>query len=372
MVLYLFVFFTCILFSHLAEKNKGNIKYWLFVVLAVLFISFFAGCRDIGIGIDTETYSQSYFENADYSSFYDFVQDLPYYMGDKGYLALNYLSHLFDNHIWIALFFTALWIYGFAFIAGALFARKLSFRFELFVFLYLFIFYNTTFNLMRQHCALSVIMLAYYYFYVKNYKISFVLLVISYFFHTSVVAVLPLPILYFLCEMKNKTLQTWILVGVVLVLIASISFFYQFIELLSVYDIISDAYSDRYGNDTMYESRSSVSPFQVIFMVIPFVLYYLSYRKCILDSQEYRFNILIHIMYVFFWFFSLISIYLFRLGFYYQFVQLFTLPYIFRDGALRKEYKWLSLIYIAAFWWYNFIFHATHGTYPYTSTILGI
>lgn len=372
MFLYLFIFFICILFSHLAEKSRNYNIYWVYVGLAVASISYFAGCRDIGVGIDTVTYSQNYFDYSNYGSFRDFIHDLPEFFGDKGFLALNYFSHFFDDHVWVALFLVALWIYGFAFTAGALFARKLNFRFELFVFLYLFIFYNTTFNLMRQHCALSVIMLSYYFFYNKNYKASISLLVLSYFFHTSVVAVLPLPILYYIGELKNKTMQTWLQIAVILILTASFSFFYQFIELLSVNDIISDAYSERYGADTNYEGRSSVSPYQLLYMVIPFVLYYVSYQKNVLSNQEMRFNMLAHVMYVFFWFFSFISIYLFRLGFYYQFLQLFVLPYIFKDNIIRREYKWFTLFYIVFLWWFNFIFHGTHGTYPYTSTILGI
>lgn len=92
---YLYIFALNLFLAYLVEKNFDNNKTLskLIIVLMIIINTLFSGLRDIGVGLDTTIYIDSYFYTAsNLTSFKELINiDL-----DKGYLILAYLASVFQ------------------------------------------------------------------------------------------------------------------------------------------------------------------------------------------------------------------------------------------------------------------------------------
>ena len=75
MIIYLFVFSISIYFTWLAERSTKNKPiFFLLSSIAILTLSVLAGCRDSGIGTDTEVYVNKIWSKIiDINSWNDFI-----------------------------------------------------------------------------------------------------------------------------------------------------------------------------------------------------------------------------------------------------------------------------------------------------------
>lgn len=373
MLLYLAVFVICLFIAFIADNSKDYKVYWFLIGILILFLSIIAGFRDFKVGIDTQLYIPNYWAEADTQTFHKFFRVLANTESDKGFLALNKLAHVFGNEIWLSLFFTSLFIYGFAFVAGALLAKEYKFKFTYFVFFYLFIFFNTTMNHMRQHCAVSIMMIAFYMFIEKRYVLSSLFFLLSTTFHSSSIVILGLPVVHYLIyNVKNVLVRNIVVISTLFVIIISVLHYYEIITYLSSNDIIYELYADRYGINSKYEGSSAISIPKIIYLLIPFLFYWNGKRIKSLNQKDYVFFIIIQIIFLITYSLQFISIYLFRLGYYYQFIQFIACSKIVSDKNSEKIWNMTYMGYIVLLWYFDFIYHGYHGTYPYTSKILGL
>jgi hypothetical protein len=373
MLLYLAVFSICLLIAQIADNYKQHKIYWGFLGILVLFLSYFSGVRDLQVGIDTQIYIPSYWSESNAQNFTRFLKILEETEKDKGFLALDFVAHAFGGELWISLFFISLFIYGVAFIAGGLFAKEYKFNFTYFVFFYLFVFFNTTMNHMRQQCAVSLIMLTLYLLMKRHYIFSLLIFLLSTTFHSSAIVAVGIPIIYFInYSARARKSKNVITILIFLIILISIQYYYQIATFLSANDIIYEVYADRYGKDSEYEGSSFISIPKIIYLFMPFLFYLNGKNRGSLNQKDFTFFSSIQILFLVTYSLKFISIFLFRLAYYYQFIQFIACSKIITDKRSEKVWNVIYMGYIVLLWYYEYIFHGYHGTYPYTSRILGL
>lgn len=366
---YLLIFFISLIFSLGVDCFRKKQLKGVCLVLCVLLLSIIGGLRNIGVGTDTVTYSESYYFAAkEVHSFVDLLKS----GRDIGYLSLNVIAVWFGS-LWIVHFLGQLMTHGLILYVVFLLKKKYpQILFTLFVFVYLMIFYNQTYNFMRQYCAIAVDMVGLYYL-LQNRWVGFgISMVVSFFFHPSAILFVIVAIYYYMCVSSKSNLYTWLAVLGAFVSILLASKFYYFLTEITEFGFVSDVYAERYGEDSRFEGRANFR-FTVLFMFVAmFYLLYKAYTKKILKPPFIFFWCTLHVSYIAFSLLSLYSVYLYRLGLY------FYLPNMMFASFLIGS-KRISLFEKAAFCgviildWFIYIYlHNGAETLPYKSHILGI
>ena len=189
MAIYLFLFVFCIIISRIGDRSFNHRTKVICITIIIFAMSIVGGVRDIGVGTDTEIYTEYYFQLSRYiSSISDIIKE-----GiecDRGYLVLNWISHLLGDKPQSALFLSQLFTLGLIFSATYKISNHIGAKeITSFTILFCFMYYNMTYNYMRQFCALSLLIWGLYYI-VKNKWWHYVVIqMLAYFFHTSSVFV---------------------------------------------------------------------------------------------------------------------------------------------------------------------------------------
>lgn len=366
---YLLVFFISLIFSLGVDFLRKKQLKGVCLVLCVLLLSLIGGLRDIGVGTDTVTYSQSYYfaakEVHSFSSLLDSGRDI-------GYLSLNLVAVYLES-LWVAHFLGQLMTHGLILYVVYLLKKKYpQIQFSLFVFVYLMIFYNQTYNFMRQYCAIAVNMVGLYYLLQNKWGYFFVSLVISYFFHPSAVLFVIVAVYYYMCVYSKSKLYTWLAVLGAIASIVLASKFYYFLTEFNEIGLISDTYSERYGEGDKYGARSAFRPTVLLIFVGMFYLMYKAYSKKILKLPFVFFWCTLHISYITFSLLSFFSVYLYRLGLCFSVPDMMFASFLVASKKTNIAEKVIFCAIILLDWYIYILLHNGAETLPYKSKILGI
>lgn len=173
-ILYLIVIISTLLFINKAEhyyrkKHIGKKLNTGFICLifAVLVPSILAGIRSDTVGTDILVYGKKTMEEAIASSSFAMMNRIDTTYTEYGYRLFVFLiSRIFKNTGWL-LFFTELVTMVFVIKSAYIIREKISMTKV--VAIYLFLFYHTSFNIMRQSIAMSMLLLAFCYLTEKKY-----------------------------------------------------------------------------------------------------------------------------------------------------------------------------------------------------------
>ena len=164
--------------------------------------SIIAGCRDLGVGTDTNIYTESYFNVAKHSNLYKILfGSLDISESSRGYLLINYIGVFFADNYWIALFLTSFLIWS-TILWGIWKLNKSYAHYHcqiwIFITLFLLYFHNRSYNYMRQFCALSFVFCSYSYYLDRKWLKSILLFIVAFSFHTSAIVTILIPIFYYI------------------------------------------------------------------------------------------------------------------------------------------------------------------------------
>lgn len=366
---YLVVFLIALLFASGVDYIKKKQIKGVFFILLVLFLSCIGGFRDIGVGTDTVTYSESYYYAAkEIRTFSDLVST----GRDIGYLLLNLVA-VFFNALWVVHFLGQLMTHGLILFVVYLLKKKYPvINFTLFVFVYLFVFYNQTFNYMRQYCAIAVSMVGFYYMMQSNWKLFFLSLVVSFYFHPSAALFVIAGVYYYMCVSSKSKVYTWIaILGAILSIILTSRFYYILSEFNDI-GLVSDVYSDRYGEDGDFKGRDGFRPTVLFLFLIMFYLMYRAYAKKILKVPYILFWCTLHISFIAFSLLSLFSVFLYRLGLFFYLPNMMFASFLVGTKKITFVEKTAFCGVILLDWFVYIYLHNGGDTLPYKSQILGI
>ena len=372
---YLVIFFVNLAISFIANKfydRDEKIISILFLMLLVIINTLFSGLRDFGVGIDTNVYIEPYFQRAlSLRNVKDFVLS----DGDKGFLLLAYLSTMFSHEPQTLLIVIALFIN--VFIYMSLWQYKKAIGVNMFVATALLSigFYCHTLNLMRQFCAISILCYAFSLF-VHGKKICyFILQILSYFFHSTSICFLFVPVLWNISRIDNTQKQKKYLVILIVFFVLFIPSYYYVISLLGDFSIITDTYVDRYGANSEYiisKTSSGTGLGKIFLFVYPIAFVVWGILKKCLDSKILYFLLVLSIISSFIQILSYQVEFVDRIGFYFSFVLYVFLTMLFTSSEINGLIK-VMMFAIYIFNWINmYVIGGGGDIYPYKSKKLEI
>lgn len=331
----------------------------------------FSGFRDFGVGIDTKIYVDRFFSSAQsINSFKDFFM----FEEDKGYLVLAYISNFFSDEPQSLLVATSLFIQIIFYLAIWQYKKISHVSIFLATTFFCIMFYCHTLNLMRQFCA--IVLLAYAFsLYIQGKRSAYLILqVLAYFFHSSSVLFVFIPVLWEMSKIKsNKKYMYYIVFTIVLLIF--ISSYYYFLSLLGDMGFISDVYSDRYngsGDFVAEGDQTKLGIQRLIRYCYPVIFaFYAIYKKAI-DKNQLFFIVALTTASSLLQSLSLQVLFVDRLAFYFGFIAFIFTTKMFMSHRISMGIKTI-VIFLYVLDWYNlYILGGGGDIIPYKSKILGI
>ena len=413
MFIYIGLFILVIIISYFGLR-KEKLLYIVAVLMITFLTSIIAGCRDLGVGTDTNIYTESYFNVAKHSNLYKILfGSLDISESSRGYLLINYIGVFFADNYWIALFLTSFLIWS-TILWGIWKLNKSYAHYHcqiwIFITLFLLYFHNRSYNYMRQFCALSFVFCSYSYYLDRKWLKSILLFIVAFSFHTSAIVTILIPIFYYityyltgnrrfykniivafksqastivpiLIPLHNFTSGSRRLHKNVIVLLVTITFVYVvflmnfesiIMYLGSSQGLILEVYAERYSSDNeAFWSAGLGKQTYILFLAELFVIYY-GYIKKIINQQMFIYILLLHFTFLGTYALTLISVYLNRLSYYFYIIDLWYISLILSAKKANRLLLYAYLLTHAIIWYYYFIYGNANETYPYTSRILNI
>lgn len=374
---YIFILIINLILSYIANicyDKKYKLVSVLSISILVLVNVIFSGCRDFGVGIDTNVYIESYFKTAaDLLSLKAFWNVEGF---DKGFLLLAYVSNLFSNDAQSLLVVTSLFIQVFFYLALWQYKKVCNISIFVATLLFCIIFYCHTLNLMRQFCAISLLAFAFSLYIQGNRKLYLLLQVLAYFFHSTSVFFVFIPLIWELSNMKNDKKKNMYALFIVIGLLIFISSFFYFASLLGDWSLLSEIYADRYGKTGEFQVEVQTiggtglgTIFKFIYP-IAFILY-ARYVKSI-DKNIFFFILMICLCSLILELLSYQVRFVNRIAFYLSFIMYIFLSIIFSSNKINVAIKTVMFILYISNWYSVYIIGHGGDIYPYTSVLLNI
>lgn len=354
------------IFNRLPKLN------FLIMLLLVAYLTIFIGLRDFGIGTDTLTYIDDYWEwGEDIHSIEDFGN---YDYASNAYLVVSMIGHMFSDDHQTMLVMTALVINFITFLALYIVNYKnLHINWIIYILFWQLLFMNTSMNLMRQTCAQSFVLLSIVLFYKKKRIWSLVCFAIAFEFHSTVLALFPIIICYFLDnKLSPKKRDIVTIVGMIAMAIIIVSIFQvaSYFISMGLLNGHFDVYTDNLHFDSTNLFGASYIAMTILFV---YICIYLRVKKQITNSQTYLLLCTYGMSFVLR--LSAFSLgFLSRLSYYYTYILYFALAYLMTKFSKKIPLLIQAMIYIVIIytWFTGVIIGGANETYPYQSEFLGI
>lgn len=366
---YLLLFFICTILGALVDKSP---KGWdiVFTTCITLLLSIVGGVRDIGVGTDTTIYSWSYFLNARYLSSLDDFWELKC---DKGYLVLNIIANQLTHKIWGAHLIVQLFTNGLVFYAAYKMRKIYPLKMSLFTFFYCCMFYNQTYNFMRQYCALAILLVGLYYMLNSRWKIYLLCQILAFFFHSSSILFITIGIAYYTCTIGYQyKWHYFVVLGSAFMVILGYTYFYQILSLLNSMDIISDTLANRYEKGDEFGAAEGVR--KSLILLTGYIGYFIiiSFKRHIFQRGYITFLLSLLFLFIAFYLLSFRSRYLYRLSLFFYLPLTMLISNIISSKQIYYIEKIGFVLLVLLDWYLYIVKHGGAEAYPYHSKILGI
>ncbi|MHB8206513.1 EpsG family protein [Mucilaginibacter sp.] len=336
-MIYYLIFIALLLtsFFELYYKESRRVEITIFYYVAVVFLIFFAGFREVG------------FDYANYHDIFDTVNFSNYSENtiEVGFASLVEFIHFINLPFSFFLFLVALLSIG---LKGA-FIKKYS----PYYFFSLLIYFTVNFLLsdmgqIRHGLAMSIVLLSFYDIFNKNKKGFFIKVFIAYLFHSSAIIVLPA---YFIANIKKVTI--WHIVIPLLFLIP-----FLFIDIKSELVQLAIYLPSQIQSKVAYYTTSEEFGEQLGFnmtmvlriMIIGGMLYY--YKE---GEQKIKYYRQIFLLYIYgtilFMLFNSIAEMAIRFSNYFKILEFIILPMLVTLGkSLTEKHVIITFIVLYAAW----------------------
>lgn len=387
MLIYLGCFTLTLLLVFLDEwlwkkypQNKKLIILCSFFV--ILIPSILAGVRDDTVGTDVLVYCKPWFDMAcQYDSLWSYIQSIP--GTEWGYLACSYFVSRFTNDSHWVYFLYSFLVSLFVFLSlyevreeGSVFLGE---------FVYLFMFYNMSYNIIRQSIAMALLLYATVKFGKREYIKTIVLCIVACSFHRTAFIAFPIFALFKIFHQEqnfNRKRERYknicflsIIVGAVLI---GEVYLDNIVHLLIRTGILTEKFLEYLSGKAGQMG------------VDGFIVYVMGYLIVVMNRNRvkngYAF-FCIALLDILLYFLLLRMKWLYRISCYYMFYRIFSFSRIKlsadtfeagsdEEGEKTKRFNRLLFIYCILIcvisWSEDYFLLEKHGTADYTSAILGI
>ena len=373
-VIYTSTFLVCTLCFHLSDSSK-KWKQLLFGGAAVLILCLLAGFRDDSIGRDIKVYVENYYTAfCGVRSYTQALKLVGFTQLEPFYILLLFVTSRFTRDLWLILFSLQLLTVLPVYLAVLKWRREMHISVGFAMAIYILVFYNNSYNIMRQSISCAFIFLGTTYLLFlrkqksgfmlkpsgKEYKSAeFFIAVASYFaaygFHKSALIGIALVVLAFLLKDIPKWMFFAIPAGIIAVLyflkaaftiilkhFALPSSFVYYINVFIFQKERTEWMLDHYTNALLFDML-----FRTVVCVLPFVLLP-KYNK-----KEYYVRVLTLLGYVGYlipWL-TMKTIYGQRISMYADFFLIASLPYLL-TRKIKPGYvvAMVSYVVLTGYW----------------------
>lgn len=361
MLSYLISFAISVGLAYLANKNyKNKTKFYIFSLLSIMIVALLAGLRDYSVGYDVNNYISVHWTLARSSaSFTSYCKAI----GTNEYLFLLILFFFgkvtSDFHFVLA--FLHLIIIACIYF-GAFKHRKIINPCFL-LFLFYFLFFNDSLNIIRQYVAMSIVFAGF--ILLENNKLvkfSLVILIASLFHKVALISFVYvlLRIIFFNknCKLRPnfEIKQFFIIVLCTLVVVLG--------HKILTFMLNSGLLSSKYALYLTSESVSSANLKSILLAIEIFILFTF-FEKSKADLKFYRLNAVIYLIVL-----QLTRVIFFgsRIALFFSLMNLFPLCMASKCCISKYDVKILNaslVIVVIMYWLFLYILNNSGNTYPY-------
>lgn len=373
--MWLFLGFVNIVLAFFADYYYKSNKVTTFVLLGSIVIinTFFIGLRDFGVGYDTTMYIADYYNYAGgLHSFGDFLQDNSYYPHDKGFVVLAYIANLLGESKQSLLVVTEFFV-TFFFVLGVYEYKKVTgISFAGFFILFWLLYQHETVNLMRQFCSMTLLFYGFAKFLQKKYVIYCFIQIIAFFFHSTSLLFLLVPMGYFLSNKENKYLAYIFVAIPVIGFFLVYNYYFEILHFFGDLNLVNDTLVNRYGEHSRYAvGKGHVN----LKFLVPFIMIFMIYHFKILKERAFSMLLFLCVLTFLLEQTRFISQYFFRISYYIGlvFIVYFSEAFKYRywNKLLCIQLLCIVTLFYYAYQSYTFMNSPTLG-FMYRSKILGI
>ncbi len=373
LVVYLTIISITVFFTIVALKSNEKKKIYFFNVLSVLFPSVFAALR-YNIGTDYQIHQQV---------FEEISQGIPISKrAEIGYVLLNKVVAIVGGPYNVLLFLVALISIGCIYYTLYFFKNEICVPVAMLA--YMLLYYQMSFNFIRQMLATSVALLATVVFLQKKKALSIIICCIAASFHITALIYIPVLLLYdFFSEQRYQHLRNWVYIALTLLV-----FLYPFILMPVLEQVQEWIPSLRYFINYLaveYKPLGFGMFRYILLFIVPGVLFY----KTMVKTMRFYYNV--SLLGFIMWLTSYVTQREFyRISYTYLIMIIILIGYFWKNSenvlqelnikksftqtAIYKHreliFKMLLLALMIFFWYYDYFYLKSHETVPYIS-ILG-
>lgn len=376
MIEYLITFAIVLLATRYAEINinKHNVGVaCLYSAIVILLPSALAGVRDSGVGWDTEIYGNHHYDlmrSYSYLSIKEFWRLIlnDEFGGEKLYFLWIFISVKLTGDIHLYYFSIQFFICLFTYIS-ILHNRKNA-SMVLMEFVFLFLFYNLSLNIMRQSMALAFALFSYRFFIEKRWLIFIPLFVVVCNLHNS--GFFYVIFLFFAWLQKNGIINYRKFISFTL----CIPFLFVFINPVLMFVVQLGLFPQKFIDLYMDSNDTGLMKTNLLFGVILYLVQIIACRK--IGSKEKEMAIMFannHLLYLMFYLAMLFSFWAYRVSFYFYYFSIFFIPMLLfklkqSGDNTYSLIKTAVIVLIVSNWYLSFVVHNETSTVPYESEIL--
>ena len=371
MIVYSCVFIFSLLFFYLSTKAQNRVATNLYIAIAVSIPVIIGGCRDKSVGTDTTFYAEIVFKDAvrshNMKNYIEYTaQAAP--RAEPGYAIVNYIVSRFTNSLnWCLLVIQGI---TFFFLVKAIRISRYKKYIVPSMFIFFCYFYNNSLNLIRQMLATTCFLYAYI-LYENKKKVKFTMVMcVDFFLHkTSLFGALIVIANNYFSRLNHK--MKWPVYSLIYILL--FCFLYRLDDVIVALSTV-DAFAEYGAYTSEYQSTSSNYSEIIVRVFLVGLIIYAHCKKAISTYERDSYLFLLSIE-IFFFFTSLYSQYLYRLGFYATALEIFYIPYVlnrFKNLQTRRLLKMAVYSLILFEWYWLHIDHGIGATVNYSSKVLGI
>lgn len=364
MIIYLIVFTIALLLlkrSIVQNHFSKTLCYFGALFLPVML----AALRAPSIGTDTSDYLTLFHvastNNLSYSDFIDTYSGF-----EQGFALLVYLcGKLFTDEIYFLFICHSLIILPF-FYAVLKWGNGKTITLSLFIFFFLF--YNESLNLMRQYIALSFTILSVMFLFQRKTTKALLFLLFSVSFHNTAMLILVIFAIFYLTKVlpiKKHGIVYSILLVLGICALSNLAFYIDNVSKLFLTDNYAEKYAVNFKNSK--GATSSLSTMIIYGMILIFFFSRRRNKSCAMLD----FFFIMALMAFLFNFLSVYSVTLYRLSLYFNIFSCISIPLYIRDQKGQPT-LWSPILYglFIFYWIFAVVIHGSNETYPYSSIIL--
>ncbi len=229
---------------------------------------------------------------------------------------------------------------------------------------------------MRQFCAISLLAFAFSLYIQGKRKTYLLLQVLAYFFHSTSVIFVFVPLIWELSNMKNDKKKNIYAIIIIIGLLIFVSSFFYFASLLGDWSLLSEVYVDRYGKTGEYQMGTRAvggTGLGTIFNFsypIAFILY-AKYIKSI-DKKIFFFILMLCLCSSVLQLLGYQVRFVNRIAFYLSLIMYIFLPKIFSSTKMNIAIKVIMILLYVSNWYTIYIVSGGGDVLPYKSKILNV